>query len=361
MEKQNKKIYFLLNSVADAHSLRRIAEFKAAGAEVKAFGFLRSAESKDVAEATILGTFSNSLSYPKRLNIYRRAIKELFRQYKDKDITWYYLGLDVAMFATYYGRGRNYIYEECDIVHASIKNRFLFSCFEKLDKRIISRAKATVFTSEGFKEFHYPDGNLPSHIIMSENKLPADIMQYQAAAHHSYDVQHLRFAFIGGIRYKSLLTLASTIASNFPNHEFHFYGFVSPTFKDSELPKMENIFYHGRFQSPQDLPAIYEKTDVVVATYDVENLNVRYAEPNKLYEAIYFNCPIIVSAGTFLSRKVEQLGIGYSVDVNNQKEVIQLVQRVEKEITQKSEAIHQMDKSYAVDQATLASDVINLI
>ena len=35
--------------------------------------------------------------------------------------------------------------------------------------------------------------------------------------------------------------------------------------------------------------------DMVVATYDVTIENVRYAEPNKIYEAIFFETPIILS------------------------------------------------------------------
>ena len=46
-----------------------------------------------------------------------------------------------------------------------------------------------------------------------------------------------------------------------------------------------------------------------------------FAEPNKLYESIFFNCPIIVSKGTFLGNKVEELGIGFAIDSMNNESI----------------------------------------
>ena len=73
------------------------------------------------------------------------------------------------------------------------------------------------------------------------------------------------------------------------------------------------------------MPEIYSQIDLVLSTYDVKYDNVRYAEPNKLYEAVYFETPIIVSKGTFLADKTLKLGIGYEVDPLNEKEVVEFV------------------------------------
>ncbi len=78
---------------------------------------------------------------------------------------------------------------------------------------------------------------------------------------------------------------------------------------------------HGGFSNPVDLPRIYSALDFVVCTYDVKGVNPRYAEPNKLYEAIFYRTPMIVSAGSFLAKKVERLGIGISLDPNDKNEI----------------------------------------
>lgn len=73
------------------------------------------------------------------------------------------------------------------------------------------------------------------------------------------------------------------------------------------LKDINNIFFHGAFKNPIDLPKIYSKIDFIVATYDTTTLNPQYAEPNKIYEAIFFRTPIIVSYNSYLANKVNKL------------------------------------------------------
>ena len=65
-----------------------------------------------------------------------------------------------------------------------------------------------------------------------------------------------------------------------------------------------------------------------MATYDVSGINPRYAEPNKLYEAIFFRTPIIVSRESFLEHKVKELGVGFSVNALDDKDIIREVGKI---------------------------------
>ena len=87
-----------------------------------------------------------------------------------------------------------------------------------------------------------------------------------------------------------------------------------------------------------DLPDVYGSIDLVLATYDVKYENVKYAEPNKIYESIYFETPIIVSSGTFLAKKVKRLGIGYDVNAMNEEEVVAFVKNLNEEDLSKKRA-----------------------
>ena len=58
---------------------------------------------------------------------------------------------------------------------------------------------------------------------------------------------------------------------------------------------------------------------------------VIYAEPNKLYEAIFFRCPIIVNSNTFLGHKVEKLKIGYIVDATNESQIETFISHIDEE------------------------------
>jgi succinoglycan biosynthesis protein ExoL len=357
------KIYFIINSLTDAHSIRRINDFIDAGAEIKVFGFVRNNASVPQNGFYVLGRFSNTLSYRRRITIYQGAIKKLFKEYPGKEIVWYYLGLDVALVATLLSRNKKYIYEECDLVHAYIGNHLIGKVLEWYDKRVIKNSLFTILTSEGFMEFHYGkrQSSKPNNIILVENKLPKTILNIKGYSSHMPNCEHLRFAFVGGLRYKALLSLAKIISSSFPQHSFHFYGVIAPKFKDAQLPKAENIQYHGRFESPKDLPIIYSNVDVVVATYDVGTVNERYAEPNKLYESIFFRCPIIVSSGTFLAEKVHRMGIGYNVDAYNKVGVVNLVHNIEGSIQQIIRKIEQIDPLYAIGDNKYAVQILSEI
>ncbi len=355
------KLYFIFNSSSDAHSIKRVADFCQQDVEIKAFGFHRTGETPSDASVSDLASFSNTLCYRKRIGIYYQAIKKLFKQYPDKDITWYYLGLDVAMIAYWIDPSRKFVYEECDLVHTYVNNRMLCRCLEAIDKHIIRKSLRTILTSEGFIDYHYPNGRHPKNILLAENKLSPAVLSLEKPAGKTLQSGHLRFSFVGGMRYSTLLSVGDFISRNFPQHEFHYYGYISPCFKDSDLPHRDNVFYHGKFKSPDDLPQIYSQTDVVVVTYDVSNDNVKYLEPNKLYEALFFDCPILVSTGTFLAKKVKRMGLGYNVNPEDEQDVVKAVKHIEQDIAARIEAIRKTDHSTAISDDSYVKEIVRLI
>ena len=344
-------INLIVNSANDAHSISRIREFEAHGYTVKAYGFLREGERKSSSPVTVLGRFNNTLSYHKRIGIYYNGLKQLFRQVPASDDTlWYYLGLDVAMFATWLNPSKRYVYEECDLTQTYTGNKLLRSVLEHIDKRIIRHSVRTLLTSEGFIDYHYKAGKSPANLLLAPNYLSRSITSLpDTIPDRPFDPSHIRFAFVGAVRYRALLSVASLIAKHFPQHEFHFYGYVAPKFDASQLPQGENIFYHGAFKSPDDLPTIYSHVDVVLATYDTDEENVRYAEPNKLYEAIYFRKPIIVSRGTFLQKKAERMKIGFGVDAFDEQDVKSMVEKVAQSYAEQVKLLHAIPKESAVE------------
>lgn len=352
------KINVLMNSISDPHLNQRIARFKEDGHEVRLYGFDRCIETKSRGDVLVIGTFTNNMSYRKRIKIYLNSIRNLFKSGIDNSGIWYYQGLDVAMFATFLNPNKRYVYEECDLVHTNVGNRVLRYVLETLDKRIIRRSLKTIFTSEGFVEYHFgSEKNIPDNCVLVPNRLSSEIWKKEKldVVEKAFDPSHIRFAFVGGLRYKALVNIASVISKTYPNHEFHFYGFVSPTLSENILPKGTNVFYHGAFKNPDDLFDIYASVDVLVSTYDVVSPNVRYAEPNKLYESIFFRCPIVVSSGTFLERKVKRLEIGYSVDPFSEEDINRLVKEIECSYIDKKSVIGKIDKTEAVDKNSIGN------
>ena len=77
---------------------------------------------------------------------------------------------------------------------------------------------------------------------------------------------------------------------------------------------------------------------------------MHYAEPNKLYEAMYFETPIVVSAGTFLEKRVKTYGIGYAIDAMNDTEVQRFVSHLTMEdIAKKRQRAALLDKKEAIN------------
>lgn len=329
------KIVFIINSISAQRCIKRVEEFIAHGYEVEAYGFSRRLEMHSQPKhfsLEVIGEYDNSLSFPKRVPILKRGIRKVLQRHeKEKDTVYYLFQLDVALVFKMLTRSNRYIYEESDLMHTYIGNGVVRGVLEVIDKWIIKKSLISVFTSEGFLMYHYGEKR-PDNTCVIANRLNPVIKKL---AKHEKNIGkgNLRIGFVGFPRYKSVISFARIICKNFPQYEFHVYGELKGRYeKDFEaLRHFSNCFFHGAFFNPDDLPLIYSNIDVVLSTYDVEYENVRYAEPNKMYEAIYFDTPIIVSEGTFLEAKVKTLGIGYSVNPMDEGAVVQLLKEMTRE------------------------------
>lgn len=351
----SREIVFILTSSVNPNSLKRIDEFVSRGFRVKAYGFKRDVDvpnkSKYV-DVEILGTYKNNLSYYKRCSIIYKGIKRVLLETKGLDCIYYLIGLDIAMFFRFQSK-RTYIFEEADLVHTNIKVTAFKNIYERIDRSIIKHSLLSVFRSEGFVKYHF-GGDVPNNVYVIANRLNVAIKEFAVLPKEPVDLKHLKIGYVGFIRYKSILNFAKVFCREFPQHEFHFYGTFTSEKNErtfSVLKEYKNCYFHGSFKSPDELNRIYSQLDLVLSTYDVSSENVRYAEPNKIYEAIYFETPIIVSSKTFLAEKVKQLGIGYDIDAMDENSIKSFVNEVsQKGIEEKVNAINQIDKETVINR-----------
>lgn len=331
------KIVFIASSLQDPHVIKRIEEFVMEGYEVVVYGFSRKkAISLNIQNLSMecLGEYSNDVPYKKRIRLIYNGICRVRKKYAAEQVLWYFFGLDVALFASILvGCKKPYIYEECDLVHTYIKNHIVSHILEFVDRCVINRSLMSIFTSEGFLIYHYGNNKRPANTYVITNRLNTSILQIPLVKKRPINLHHLSFAFVGGARFDSLLSISEIILKNFPNHSFHFFGEPVDIFSERFLKlksRYDNCYFHGAFKNPDDLPSIYSQIDIVVATYDIKYANVRYAEPNKIYESIYFETPIVVTEGTFLANKVSMLNIGYAVNPFNEHSVCEWVKNLSK-------------------------------
>ena len=312
------KIVFILNNITITRCLKRVSEFLEQGYEVEVYGFKKQDEEEYAVPKeftiSVIGTFSQEQSYFNRLMIYYRSLKPLFQKYKKQNVVFYYFFFNIAFAARLQCR-RCYIYEESDMPYLGIGNKWARKWLSWTDKRIIRKSLLSVMTSEGFIDYHF-GGVCPGNVVVVPNRVNPNLMDMPYSINNHHEWNHLSIAFVGGFRYLSVLNFAEVIGESFPQHEFHAFGNIISNGESLHAlcEKYSNIHFHGKFKNPDDLPEIYGSIDLVLASYDVTSINAQYAEPNKMYEAIFFRVPIIVSKGTYLSRKVESLGIGYAIN-----------------------------------------------
>lgn len=349
-----KKLVFIMAGMGNPNNIKRIEEAKARGFDVDVYAFDGQRDSPRDPEGVkvqMLPGYTSDLSYRKRIGKVVSGLKSVVSRYKKDESVYYLFRNDKAIMFALLTR-RPFIFEEADMTHANIHNYFLRNGIEMMIRKVIKHSIVSIFRSEGFLKYHFSD-NRPNNVYVIPNRLHPGIVNIPVVEYTGLDATHLRFGFVGGVRYDTIYKFAETMLKNYPQHEFHFYG-MFPNEKQERkfnpLKKYENCYFHGVFRSPDDLPKIYSKIDVLLSAYDVTEINPRYAEPNKLYEAIYFDKPIIVSSNSFLADKVKRLGVGYDVDALNENAIVELLKGINAEsIEEKKRNIAKIDKKACIN------------
>lgn len=330
------KFVFIVNSIQQQRCIKRIEEFIDNGYEVDVYGFSRSKiipTQPSKFSFNIIGEFENTLSYWKRLQIMFKAIRPIIRKYKGQNVVFYYFLLDVALICRSINPFQKYFYENSDLAHLNMPYP-LRSVFDFFDKNTMKHSLVTAVTSEGFLEYYYTKP-YPSNIYLITNRINNSILTFPFIPKKESSNGKLRIGFVGVIRYETVYHFINVCTKYCDRVEIHLYGTYSSgdsfASKIKELEELnDNIVYHGTFSNPKDLCQIYSEIDLLLCAYTPKP-GVIYAEPNKLYEAIYFRCPIIVNVDTFLGRKVKHMGIGYVINSMDEEEIASFLNNLNRE------------------------------
>lgn len=308
---------FLLNSCTQPRCHKRIRSFIDLGYTVKVYSFDRNWYSLNRPvdfDIEILADISYG-SYIKRLLIYFKKLSPIFKKH-GKKCTYYCFGMDLALVTMLFKR--KYIYEESDLMYLEY-NKIAIPFFRCFDKFIQKKSVASVLTSNGFLDYLY--SSVPTNIFVIPNKLDSNFLKQKRPNVKRHDLNKIRFAFIGLLRYPNTIFPFIEVMGKFnSNYEFHIWGDGPQGMKDlinQCIQENNNVYYHGPFRNPSDLFSIYDRIDINFVCYDTHGLNERVAEPNKLYESIYFNTPIIVSENTYLAKQVEKINNGFVLDCSS--------------------------------------------
>lgn len=208
--------------------------------------------------------------------------------------------------------------------------RLLTDVLLRKEKKAFRSVDHLVVTSPKFYDLHYRNLIPKDRMLFIPNAPDQSVF----ASYKKKDNGRFTVGFIGGIRYiKQMKNLVD--AANKTDADVLFAGSAFNPAEYEEIKRycegMPNVTFTGRYNYDAEIAGLYGKVDCVYAVYDADNPNVRIALPNKLYESILCELPIIVAKGTYLSELVEANGIGVSVFHRDETELIEALQKLKTE------------------------------
>lgn len=264
----------------------------------------------------------------KRMGPYMQFTKKALKQLEEIQPDLIHVeGLDMLRIADTYKRKSKkkviVVYEVPDLRRlitepqkGLVKNAAKFYV-TSLEKTLCNRADLIIMTSEMFYETHYKGMVDRSKFIYIPN-----VPEFKAFTDfHKYDGGEYVIGWIGGVRYKEQMKMMLK-ASEQLGCKVLVAGYEKEPVEIEPICKeMPNVEWTGMYDYNRDVATLYGKCSVVYAVYDANMVNEQIALPNKLYEAVYCELPIIVSKGTYLAKVVEDWGVGLVVDCTNQEEI----------------------------------------
>lgn len=191
----------------------------------------------------------------------------------------------------------------------------------KTEKTLSKYINLLILTSMKFYDIYYKEFIDEKKVVLMPNIPDEEAFEgFSKKIHSSFII-----GFVGAIRYKNQLRMLIE-ATKDTGIKVLFAGSdgEGPEFR-KECSKYDHVNFTGEFDYKKDIQSIYQSIDCVYAVYDADMVNVRVALPNKLYEAIICEVPIIVAKGTYLAELVEGMCIGIAV---NHKDVDELKRKL---------------------------------
>ncbi len=251
----------------------------------------------------------------------RRLNRDTYRLLVDKKPELIYVsGVECMPSAERYKDkyGASVILEIADIPAGSyVENRGLIGRkLENTVTKLVSQADGLVLTSPYFFSEYYRErlSIRESDVFCFENLPPKSAFaNFQKNASDK-----LVIGFVGAIRYDDTLRTLFNAAKQEENLRVVVAG-DGPVRGDleRETKGIDNVFFTGPYNYTEEIANIYSQIQLVYSVYNPKTVVERLALPNKLYEAIVCEIPILVAKGTCLEEYVKSLGVGISVEPND--------------------------------------------
>lgn len=208
------------------------------------------------------------------------------------------------------------VYECLDIHPIFTRDDLIGRMTRALERWLIAQCDAIIVSSTDFAGKYFRDRQqVDRPIYLVENKFDPAGYEIHIPV-RALNGPKTRIGLVGTIRCAPSLHLLAKLAHDYANQfEIHIFGqrhdHAIGTIWAHEIADNPAITYHGPYHYPEDLAAIYGALDYVWAQ-DMwqQDHNSRWLLPNRLYEAGFFECPMIAVAGTKTAERLAKMGIG---------------------------------------------------
>ena len=248
-------------------------------------------------------------------------------------------GLDSLIIAGKYKKNKNVkiFFEVADLRENYIVKprkfleKIITGILLRKEKKIFKNVDYLIVTSPKFYDIHYKELIPKERILFIPNTPGVNVFKnYKKKKNGIFTV-----GFIGGIRYLKQMKMLVDVANELGcNVLFAGAGITSCEYDEirAYCKGMQNIIFTGKYNFNTEIAGLYSKIDCVYSVYDADNPNVRIALPNKLYESIECELPIVVAKGTYLAELVEKYGVGVSVSHKDKSELASVLRHMKDSI-----------------------------
>jgi succinoglycan biosynthesis protein ExoL len=339
MDIDNLKVLSVLPVLGQPRHAKRITMLQQAGFSVEAVALERDYHIGRLPDCPVerLGKIAHGRYLQRflKLVIALPAMRRAMR----RNCLVYTFGLDMAIITFIAGMGlqRPIILEIGDIRSIQVASGLTGYFTRLLDRYVVNASWLLVATSQGFVDGYYRKWlNTRTPALVLENKLESSMAE---AGHIEASAlmegkplvdRPLRIGYFGLLRCGWSWQVLETLALSRPSEvEIVVAGYpTSPVDLPERAAKLINVDFRGEFSSPNDLPALYGKVDLVWGCYpypDQGDWNWRWARTNRFYECCFFQKPIISLASSGDASEVDRYKIGMVIHDQSIEKVVDVL------------------------------------
>lgn len=205
----------------------------------------------------------------------------------------------------------------------SFKLKFFQKTLYFFERNFCRNIKLLVVTSEYFYDYYYKKFIEEEKVLFIPNTPKEEVFKQIKKVKNKY----LTIGFIGVIRYAKQIEMLIDAAQ-----EVEIKVLIAGNGDDylrikRYVKNKKNVEIYGSYNYDEEIKMLYEKIDIVYSVYDLNMKNVQYALPNRLYEGIFTQTPIIAAKETYLGEIVNDYNIGEIIIYDNIQELTEVIKK----------------------------------